>query len=241
MDVISLTPDRPRTEKWAISTELVPLHGGHRNAVFASASLSQNVVFKSTRRSSASVEWLSEIHEQARHAGFVVPRLLKSTGGNLIEDGWTCQEFIEGVQIDPSDLPCLGPSMRSFHKAASHFPQRPQFQSSKGLLSVSAGGDVDLNKMPGELVRKCRDAWRAVASRDESVIHGDLNAGNILVTPEHRFALIDWDECRRDLILFDCGHIEKDDGAARQARIAWEVACSWIVEPEYAKALAERL
>ena len=239
--MIPLSPDRPPTEKWAISTELVPLPGGHRNAVFLSTNLTQNVVFKSTRRSPASLEWLSKVHERARHVGFVVPRLLKSNTCNLIEDGWTCEEFIEGVQIEPRDLRCIAPNVRRFHKAASYLPQRPQFQSSKGLLSVSTGGDVDLNKMPGELVQKCRDAWRAVASRDESIIHGDLNAGNVLVTPEHRFALIDWDECRRDLVLFDCGLIEKDDDAARQARKAWEVACSWIVEPEYARALAVHL
>ena len=98
-----------------------------------------------------------------------------------------------------------------------------------------------MNKMPGELVRKCRDAWRAVASRDESIVHGDLNAGNVLVTPERCFALLDWDECRRDLVLFDRGLIDKDDDAARQARKAWEVACSWIVEPEYARALSVHL
>ena len=241
MHMISRSPNRPPTEKWAISTDLAPLLGGHRNSVFASMGHSRNVVFKSTRRSLASVEWLSNIHEQARQAGFVVPHLLKSTSGNLIEDGWTCEEFIEGVPLDPSDLLCLGTCMQSFHKAASHFPQRPLFRSSKELLSVSTGGDVELNKMPVEVVQKCRDAWRAVASRDESIVHGDLNAGNVLVTSEHRFALIDWDECRRDLVLFDCGLPEKDDDDARQARVAWEVACSWSIEPKYARALAAHL
>lgn len=238
---MSLTPERPPTEKWAISAELTPLPGGHRNAVFVTAGLSRNVVFKSTRRSQASVEWLLEVHERARHAGFVVPLLLRSVNCNLIEDGWTCEEFVVGTQIESADLSRIAPHLSRFHNAVSLLPQRPQFHSSKELLHVSTGSDVDLNKMPKELVRKCRDAWRAVASREESIIHGDLNVGNVLVTNDNGFALLDWDECRRDLVLFDSGQVEKDDEAAQQARMAWEVACSWTLEPDHARALAGRL
>ncbi|WP_299047410.1 hypothetical protein [uncultured Tateyamaria sp.] len=46
------------------------------------------------------------------------------------------------------------------------------------------------------------------------------------------------DEARRDLVLFDCGHPAADDEIAKRARLAGEIAWSWIIKPEHVKALA---
>ena len=233
--------DCPRPEKWGISAELSPLFGGHRNTTLRSRGLEQNVVFKSTRRSPAAIGWLEAVHYHARQAGFIVPYFIRSQSGQLIEDGWTCETYLDGQQIAQVDLPYIRSKLMMFHESASGLAQRPGFLSSVDLLHQSTGGDVDLSAMPEQVVRRCRDAWEAVADRREGVIHGDLNVGNVLRTADGQFALIDWDEARRDLLLYDLGHLAADDEAGNRARLAWETACSWILEPAHARALAARL
>ncbi|MEP0699691.1 MAG: phosphotransferase, partial [Lentilitoribacter sp.] len=183
--------DRPRKEKWGITAELFPLLGGHRNTVLRTKVLGQNVVFKSTRRSPGAIGWLETAHDHARQAGFVVPYHIKTHDGNLIEDGWTCETFVEGQHIDQADLSDIQSKLVNFHDTTSGLAQRPGFLSSIELRHLWMGGDIDLNLMPKPLVRRCRDAWEAVSDRRESIIHGDLNVGNILRTPDGHLALVD--------------------------------------------------
>lgn len=220
--------------KWGVSGELQLLAGGHRNRVLRA----NDVVFKSTTRSSKAITWLTEIHQCARSAGFLVPELLESEDGNLVESGWTCEQYVRGEQIHACEKAALRPYLASFHSATSSIPQRPGFRSSVELLALPSGGDVDLDAMPRELVKKCRQAWAAVSNRQTAVIHGDLNSANIIKTKDGGIALIDWDECRRDLTLFDLGVVSDDDDGAKRARLAWEIACSWLVEPGRAQNLA---
>lgn len=42
-----------------------------------------------------------------------------------------------------------------------------------GLLTAERGGDVDLRRMPAEVVAMCRAAWSALACAANAVVHGD--------------------------------------------------------------------
>ena len=241
LEIGQLNMEHPKTEKWGIDAKLSPLLGGHRNTIFRTKDLDQNVVFKSTRRSSAAIDWLEAVHKHARRAGFVVPHYIKSHDGQLIEDGWTCETFLEGQHIEQADLSEIRSAIAQFHDATSDMVQRHGFLSSSELCHFSMGGDIDLNQLPNQLVRRCREAWEAVSDRRESIVHGDLNVKNVLRTPDGRLALVDWDEARRDLVLFDSGQLDVDDDAGKRARLAWEVACCWEIEPEHARVLASHL
>jgi Ser/Thr protein kinase RdoA (MazF antagonist) len=208
---------------------------------FRTLGLRRNLVFKSTRRAAAAVLWLVNIQQIVRQSGFAVPELIESREGKFVEEGWTCETYVEGRPFTPDEVPAILPLVSQFHIATADLPQRPGFLSSRALLKEVSGGDVDLNAMPTDLVTRCRKAWRAVSERQEAVIHGDLNAGNLIRCPDGRTALLDWDECRRDLILFDLGPLREGDAKERKARLAWEVACSWGVEPDYAKLCAAQL
>ena len=229
--------EMPRTEKWGVSAPLEPLTGGHRNQVFRA----RNVVFKSTTRSPEAIAWLVDVHRCARAANILVPEFLQSEGGSLIEDGWTCEAFIQGTHPYEDELVDLQPQIIEFHSATIDIKQRPGFRSSVDLLRFSSGGDVNLDVMPVALVEKCRRAWSAVSDRQTVIVHGDLNSANIIKTRNGDLAIIDWDESRRDLALFDLGQVSEDGEKNRQARLAWEVACSWVLEPEHAQKLASRL
>ncbi|PIL21615.1 hypothetical protein P775_03425 [Puniceibacterium antarcticum] len=235
--------ERPPIERWGIAAELVPLVGGHRNLVFKTAGLGfgRELVFKSTQRPEAAMRWLAGVQEIARATGFVVPEQMAGRNGHLVEDGWICENFVEGEPFSPEDVPSVLPLVLAFHGATAGVPQRPGFLSSRDLIQESYGGDVDLRAMPIDLVSSCREAWLTVSERMYAVIHGDLNSGNLIRCPDGRVSLIDWDECRRDLVLFDIEPLRGGDEEERRARLAWEVACSWLIEPVHARQIATRL
>jgi aminoglycoside phosphotransferase (APT) family kinase protein len=87
--------------------------------------------------------------------------------------------------------------------------------------------------MPPEAVIRCRAAWARLNGRARCVVHGDPNAGNILLTAD-RVALIDWDESHVDVPDLDlalphnaAGLDDEAHDTAAQARAAWEAAVCW--------------
>ncbi|MFY0659154.1 MAG: aminoglycoside phosphotransferase family protein [Shimia sp.] len=231
----------PPIKLWGLSCSLETLAGGHRNQVWRTRGLPQDVVFKSTTRSEPALDWLTPVQEVARRCGFVVPHMMRSTNGWLSEAGWTCETLVEGGIVPRDGLAEVAALLASFHARTQGWEQRPGFLSSIALLSQDRGGDVDFAQMPRDVVALCRAAWRAVADRVTCVVHGDLAPGNVLRLADGRFALLDWDECRVDLPLFDIApHAPKSEAETR-AHLAWEVACSWRHEPDYARDMAERL
>jgi hypothetical protein len=56
-------------------------------------------------------------------------------------------------------------------------------------------------------------------------------------------AVLDWDESRVDAALFDTQQITLNGSnvVAEAATMAWEVACSWSIEPDHALRVIEKL
>jgi Ser/Thr protein kinase RdoA (MazF antagonist) len=233
---------------WGPFKELALLPG-NRNTVLLIERGSERFVAKTTRRTLPALEWLQQVLAKAHAAGFVVPRMAPTLDGALAASGVTVETWIDGSPLPQSELPRVLPLIREFHRLTHGFPQRPGFASSRELLSVDRGGDVDLSGMPEHQVSLCRAAWRQIPSDDSCVVHGDLNAENLLLTSQGAIGLIDWDESRVDLPLFDevalrAASDQDDQGAWRagaRALHAWEVAVCWHVEPEHARRLAKGL
>ncbi len=235
---------------WGKTQIIRPLTGGNRNQAWLIKIEDQFRVAKTTRRSESALEWLSPVHDAAESAGFLVPRLLPSLQGLLSVDGLTVERFIDGSTPSPTSLQALEPLLAQFHRNSHDYPQRPTFASSIELLGQEAGGDVDLGKMPAELARACRDAWQIFANAPKSVVHGDLNASNILVTSSGQPALLDWDESRVDASIFDQLALAQQDSqpqhnhtqhshteSEKRALLAWEIAVCWCTEHDYAQGL----
>jgi Ser/Thr protein kinase RdoA (MazF antagonist) len=230
---------------WGEYKVLAPLEGGFRNTAFLVEAHNTKRVAKTTRRSEAAMRWLQPVHAAAQQAGFVTPDLIASTNGKLVVNGVTLETFIEGHAPTSQALLEMQPSIETFHDLTRGFPQRPGFASSIELLHETSGGDVDLNAMPNELVTLCREHWRERASNAQSVVHGDLNANNILITNDGQYGLVDWDETRVDISDFDTQALMRTSGTALDSRSttwldAWEVAVCWQVEPAYALEVAKR-
>lgn len=109
------------------------------------------------------------------------------------------------------------------------------------LLREGRGGDDNLWAMPRRLAQAILAAFLAVASEPAGLVHGDLNPGNVILTPNGP-ALVDWDESRADHLFLDLSPLGgRQSVRQRRAALAYEVACCWRVEPERARRLARRL
>ncbi len=228
----------PPLHLWNISAPLSPLLGGHRNVAFRTTGRAQDLVFKSTRRSEAAICWLRPVHRLAENAGFHVPKLIPSRNDTLIEAGWTCETFLAGRAFERKDMPRVLPMIEALHSLGVGHAQRPGFLSSCALVTQGKGGDVDLSALPAPLARICKQAWAALAPAPSTIIHADLTPSNLIQYETGEIGLVDWDECRVDLPVFDTGYL----APPRSAQVAlalkvWEMACSWQIEPAYARGL----
>ena len=174
----------PPIELWSVSADLVPLAGGHRNVAFRTVGLRQDLVFKSTSRMPTAIEWLLPVLDFARKSGFVIPPIVRSCRGNLVECGWTCEEFVEGRPLSTEETRCIRENIERFHSLAAAVPNRPGQASSQDLLELTAGDDIELDKMPSSLAEACRTAWSGLVGYPPTIVHGDLNAANMLWCPD---------------------------------------------------------
>lgn len=228
---------------WGACTILKPLPGGHRNTAYLIECRGKRHVAKSTRRSPEALAWLAPVHDLAEAAGFRVPRLVPSGDGRLVISGITVETFLDGAPPARHQLAELLPRLQDFHSLAQTLPQRPGFASSVALRHASQGGDVDLAQMPPALVAHCRQQWQAWADAPQSVVHGDVSLNNLLITETGQLGLVDWDEARMDLALFDLlnGRAAQGEPLTESENLllqSWEIAVCWLVEPAYAQRLA---
>ncbi len=233
--------DHPPSHLWGIHATIAPLPGGHRNQVFRTVGRDRDV--KTTRRTPDSIAWLTQVLHLAEQSGFIVPHLIASQTGRLIEHGWTCEPFIRGNTFTQNDMRGIAPSLARFHAASMNIQQRPGCLSARDFLTYDRGGDIDLRAMPEPLVALCRKAWSQIAANPTCVIHGDLSPSNLIRTEDDRIALLDWDECRVDVTIFDDAQTGATgaDEVGQMAVLAWEIACSWHLEPDYARSLFPKL
>lgn len=234
----------PRPDAWGPFIITRPLVGGHRNRAFEVSGPTGRFVLKSTRRSEEAITWLDQVQTYAERSDIRVPRYVRSLNGKFVEYQWTLEEYIDGAPLEKEQQTRLRAALTTFHGLTRSMPQRPGFASASQLIGVDRGGDVDLTRMPDLLVHACRRAWQVLKTEPCAVVHGDLNPGNILVDDHSRLTLIDWDEARVDATVFDDLAIAPrtaDDHATRLALLAWEIACSWQLEPDYAARLADTL
>jgi Ser/Thr protein kinase RdoA (MazF antagonist) len=232
--------ERPPIDLWDVSASLSPLVGGHRNVAFRTHGLTENLVFKTSRRTSEAIAWLGRVLPLAEQSGFIVPRPIKSKTGRVIEHGWTCEPFLPGKPFRQADMNRLASPLKLFQAATAAIGQRPGFLAARDFVHHDSGGDLDLSRMPPDLSALCRAAWRQIEQQPVCAVHGDLTAGNLLLTADNRIAVLDWDESRVDAAVFDTCQVDPNNAGTtiEMAVIAWEVACSWHIEPDYAGKLA---
>lgn len=216
------------------------LGGGNRNEVLEVRRGGQRLVARRSRRPDASLSWEVRLLEHLARQGIRVPVVVPAMDGRRHVDGVLLMQWMEGRPPQAEDWPAVAETLRRVHEVTRDWPQRPGTASTRELLTVERGGDVDLGRMPVEAVAACRQAWAAVAGSVEAVVHGDPGPANIRVAAAG-VGLLDWDEARVDVTDLDLAELPRSDlppprlAAVRAAATAWETANGWTVEPSYAR------
>ena len=159
------------------------LPGGARNTVLLARRRDRRLVVRRSARSPASLDWELDLLEHLTGHGVAVPRVVPADDGRRHVDGVLVQEFVDGrPPRDDDDWHRVIQTLTVVHRLTVGWPQRPGFASARELLVRDRGGDVRLDLMPAQAVRAVRQAWQLVLGAPECAIHGDVGAGNILVT-----------------------------------------------------------
>jgi Ser/Thr protein kinase RdoA (MazF antagonist) len=235
---------------WGQVTVVRPLGGGNRNDLLEIHRGRERLVARRSRRTPASLDWEVDLLDHLVGHGLRVPAILPSLDGRRHVEGVVVQAWLDGAAPADRDWPAVAETLRRLHAVTANWPQRPGFASTRELLDMDRGGDVDLTVMPAAAVAACRNAWRPLAGRPEAVVHGDPGASNIRVA-DGEVGLLDWDEARVDCTDLDLAELPAAGvpaglppgplAAARRAATAWEAANGWIVEPAYARRQLELL
>jgi len=212
-----------------------PLTGGVGvNQVWTVRVDGQLAVGRLGRRSDADLLWETDLLRHLDREGLTVPVPIPTRDGRHFANGLVVMTYVDGTPPETeADWRRVAEMLRQLHRLTQGWPQRPGWRSSTDLLHVETGTRIDLAAMPVEGVARCRAAWGRLTKREQCVVHGDPNPGNIRMTPE-RVALIDWDESRVDVPDFDlvlphnaAGLDDDSYDAAAQASAAWDAAICW--------------
>lgn len=150
-------------------------------------------------RRDADLAWETQLLRHLDRAGMSVPVPIPTTDGRDFAGGIVVMTHVDGGPPETeADWRRVADTLRHLHRLTQDWPQRPGWRSSTDLLHAETGTRVDLTLMPPEGVVRCRAAWARLTGRTPCVIHGDNNAGNILLTAD-RVTLIDWDESHVDV------------------------------------------
>jgi Ser/Thr protein kinase RdoA (MazF antagonist) len=221
---------------WGAGFEVVaPLTGGTRNASWKIRVGGRLAAARLSRRSPAALDWELDLMAAARDVGVRSAAVVATVDGRRHANGVVVFEWIDGTPpASMSDWHAARAALHQLHRTFRDCPQRPGFASTRDLLTRATGGDVDLSMIPAGVVEECRAAWRSVEDREVSAIHGDPTSNVLMVGRAPTF--IDWDESRVDYSFLDFGlpHLDLLDSSEQAALVAWEVACSWQLEPAYA-------
>src|SRR5687767_14437436 len=221
-------------KQWGDVARIEPLAGGVANDVWSVRVNGQLTVGRLGARSDADLAWETELLQHLDREGLTVPVPIPTTDGRLFADGLVLMTYVEGGPPESeADWRRVADTLRQLHRSTQGWPQRPGWRSSTDLLLAETGTKVDLGAMPAEGVARCRAAWARLTGREQCVVHGDPNPGNIRMTAS-RVALIDWDESRVDVpdldLVLPHNAAGLDDAAqdiASQASAAWEAAVCW--------------
>jgi Ser/Thr protein kinase RdoA (MazF antagonist) len=230
-----------------VVVEAVPSEGV-RNEVAAVRVDDRLAVALRSRRSEASLDWELDLVEHLDRCGVVVPVPLPTRSGTRRVGGLTVRTGIHGrAPASDDDWRQVIRELKRLHELTANWPQRPGFASTRELLTVERGGDVDLSAMPRDAVAACRAAWAALPDTDRAhVIHGDPGRPNIRIS-DVGVGLLDWDEARVDHAWLDLADLPiaalppAQLAVAKRAATAWEAANGWIVEPDYARRRFQQL
>lgn len=188
-------PSKVVLEKFGIIEEAVLLSGGQGTTFKAG-----NFILKPTD-SEEYVIWAANIFKNIKQNGFRVAKYAKSSNSRYVEDGWICQEYLEGEHDhDKTRWEEIVKLCKVFHIALAEF-SKPEFSKpdflGKGDDPWSVADKMAWGEIPIEYHLELKEPIEKLLSLlklvnlPNQIIHGDFG-GNVLFHPTLPPAIIDF-------------------------------------------------
>jgi len=192
-------PDESILNTFNLASNVEKLPGGS-TGVYRVANLVLKHVTETSLENNHSPDlagWIAEFSAKVRQDGFRLPRGVPTKDGCWVTDsGWTAWTFVEGRLATAADIPDCIAAIDSLHRALRDIAKNPLLDDSHTPCAKAhrwcLGDRPDhVHAVVRELVDELYRLRGPVAGRHYQVIHGDLNAENILVAPPEPPAFID--------------------------------------------------
>ena len=200
----------------------------------------QRFVAKTAALTEASAAWEAALLEFLQKHGLIVPLLLRALSGGFTAGGLILMTYVEGrAPATADDWQAVAGYLERVHQLTRSWPARPDMPTVISLLGTNDELRQGMDAGARLLLRK---AWSPIARSPTSVIHGDPNAHNVIVTADGP-ALIDWEESRVDFSVLDEAGLPGGESIpeAYAAALAWEAFLFWESDTTYAWRCLSRL
>jgi hypothetical protein len=141
--------------------------------------------------------WLGEQLEHVTQDGFRLSRPVRSRYGTwLLPDGWTAWTYVDGEPLTATDVPSAIEAVRHLHRALQPIAPHPLLEQNETAWGFAhrhclGGRPAYVHPVLEDLVDRLYACRAPLPALPCQLIHGDLNAANVLVAPGLPPAFID--------------------------------------------------
>jgi hypothetical protein len=142
-----------------------------------------------TQHSLELAPWLAGELAHVEEEGFRLARPVATQGGRwMLDDGWAAWTFVEGQRVQREDVPEALAAIRALHRALRHIEKHPLLDQNTTAWGVAHrycwdGPPERVHPLLAGMVSELYARYESLPALPCQLIHGDLNAENVLIDP----------------------------------------------------------
>ncbi|MGD9029856.1 MAG: phosphotransferase [Anaerolineae bacterium] len=142
--------------------------------------------------------WLAGKLARVEGEGFRLARPIATRDGRwMLEDGWAAWTFMDGRPVARADVPEAIRAIRALHDALRHLEKHPLLDQNTTAWGVAhrhcwEGPPERVHPLLADLVDKLYARYEPLPPLPWQLVHGDLNAENVLVAPGQAPGFVDF-------------------------------------------------
>jgi Ser/Thr protein kinase RdoA (MazF antagonist) len=142
--------------------------------------------------------WLAGELTHVEEDGFRLARSVKARDGRwVLEDGWAAWTFVDGRPLQSADVPETLTAIRALHRALRHIEEHPLLDQNTSAWGVAhrhcwEKAPERVHPLLADLVRELYARYELLPVLPSQLIHGDLNAENVLIAPGQPPGFVDF-------------------------------------------------
>lgn len=186
-----------------------PKHGATNQVYFVTTTKGHFVLVRYVEQTMRSLPWMLHLMQQLPFAGVKVPQPIAAKQQQLCFDYQrqpvAMFEFLAGRGGEQSldDCRLVGMNLAKLHQSDIRHEHRPNPVDATTLLHELKGLSIDASKV--NYAQQVIDDFRLLYRQKlpTGLIHGDLFCDNAIILDDGQMAVIDWEYCCHDLLIYD--------------------------------------